>query len=68
MTKHNISPEPSTAEGGGGQVWVSHPQPDDTFEIKAGEHLKKQGSLPARKSLHADEGTLTTYSVGTSKA
>jgi hypothetical protein len=69
MAKANIneSPEPSTAEGGGGQVWVSHPQPEDTFNIQAGEHLKKQGCLPARTSLSKEDGTMTTYSVGTSK-
>jgi hypothetical protein len=44
--------------------WVSQPGNPEAFTIEPGEHFKKQASLPARKKLHSDEGTLTTITGG----
>lgn len=44
----------------GVRPWVSHPGPEESFPIAAGEHFAKQASLPARKKLSAKDGVLTT--------
>lgn len=42
----------------GQRPWESHPVAEDTFTNEAGEHFAKQGSLPARKKLSAEDGTI----------
>lgn len=44
----------------GVRPWVSQPGPEESFNIAAGEHFAKQGSLPARKKLSSEDGVLTT--------
>jgi hypothetical protein len=48
----------------GVRPWISHPGTAETFTISPGEHFKKQASLPTRKKLNSDEGTLTTITGG----
>jgi hypothetical protein len=43
---------------GGGNNWQSKPNPEESYSIAAGEKLKAQGNLSARKKLNADEGTI----------
>jgi len=54
------SSDPSDAakSDNGVRPWVSHPQPEETYSISQSEHFAKQGALPARKKLNADEGTI----------
>ncbi len=36
-------------ELGGAPDWVSHPNPENSYNIEAGEHFKQQGNLPKVK-------------------
>lgn len=54
----------NVTDGGidGQRPWKSHPVSEDTFTIEAGEHFAKQGSLPARKNVNPEDGTIETFS------
>jgi hypothetical protein len=54
-----MADQPNETVNRGNRPWISHPGKEDTFTTEAGEHFAKQGGLPARKKLSAEDGELT---------
>jgi hypothetical protein len=54
------NPEDAANADNGLTPWVSKPNPEETYNVEAGERFKQQGNLPKRSKLHADEGTIET--------
>jgi len=48
------------AAQGGAPEWESKPNPEESYSIEASQHFAQIGNLPKRKSLSAEDGTLTT--------
>ena len=51
-------PSDVTKTESGNRPWESHPATEEAHTIAAQEHFKQQGSLPARKKLSSEDGSL----------